>query len=98
MNLFLWFKPHWAVWQFVMIAIAFTAKHYLRWQRHGRRVHIFNPSALALTVMSIGLLLTAKSDITWGREIAITQFYPPQMYLFLFVVSLPVSFSSALRR
>jgi hypothetical protein len=61
----------------------------LQWTKDGRRTHVFNPSALALTVMSIGLLLTAKSDITWGREIAITQFYPPQMYLFLFVVSLP---------
>ena len=89
MNLFLWFKADWFAWQFVMIATAFTGKAMLQWTKAGRRTHIFNPSALALTVMSIGLLLTAKSDITWGREIAITQFYPPQMYLFLFVVSLP---------
>jgi hypothetical protein len=46
-------------------------------------------SALALTVMSFGLLVTGASDLTWGREIAITQFYPPQMYLYLFIVSLP---------
>jgi len=89
MNLFLWFKAEWFAWQFVMIATAFTGKAMLQWAKDGRRTHVFNPSALALTVMSIGLLLTAKSDITWGREIAITQFYPPQMYLFLFVVSLP---------
>jgi hypothetical protein len=89
MNLFLWFKPRWIVWQFVMLAIAFSAKHFLRWQRDGRRVHVFNPSALALTVMSAGLLVTGTSDTTWGREIAITQFYPPHMYLFLFAVSLP---------
>ncbi len=87
-NLFLWFKPDWIYWQFVMIAIAFTAKHFLRWERGGRRVHIFNPSAFALTVMSIGLIASGRSDITWGPEIAITQFYPPQMYLFLFLVSL----------
>jgi hypothetical protein len=89
MNLFLWFKVDWFAWQFVMIAVAFTGKAMLRWTKDGRRTHVFNPSALALTVMSIGLLLTAESDLTWGREIAITQFYPPQMYLFLFVVSLP---------
>jgi len=89
MNLFLWFKPGWFVWQFVMIAIAFTAKAFLRWERDGRRVHIFNPSALALAVTSIGLLVTGTSALTWGREIAVTQFYPPQMYLFLFAVSLP---------
>ncbi len=89
MNLFLWFKADWFAWQFVMIAAAFTGKAMLQWTKDGRRTHVFNPSALALAVMSIGLLLTARSDITWGREIAITQFYPPQMYLFLFVVSLP---------
>jgi hypothetical protein len=89
MNLFLWFRQDWFFWQFLMIAIAFTAKAQLQWERDGRSTHIFNPSALALTVMSLGLLVTGTSDITWGREIAITQFYPPQMYLFLFLVSLP---------
>ena len=97
MNLFLWFKAEWFAWQFVMIATAFTGKAMLQWTKGGRRTHVFNPSALALTVMSIGLLLTAKSDITWGREIAITQFYPPQM-LFLFVVSLPGQLLFAWRR
>ena len=29
------------------------------------------------------------TDITWGQDIAITQFYPPHMYLFLFLVALP---------
>jgi hypothetical protein len=89
MNLFLWFRPDWFFWQFLMIAIAFTAKALLQWKRDGRSTHIFNPSALALTVMSLGLLVTGASDITSGREIAITQFYPPQMYLFLFLVSVP---------
>jgi len=89
MNLFLWFKQEWFFWQFLMIAVAFTGKALLQWEKGGRPAHIFNPSALALTVMSLGLLVTGTTDATWGREIAITQFYPPQMYLFLFVVSLP---------
>ncbi len=89
MNLFLWFKPGYFAWQLVMVAIAFAAKAFLRWERNGRRTHIFNPSAFALTMMSIGLLATGTSDATWGREIAVTQFYPPQMYLFLFAVALP---------
>ncbi|MEP7303929.1 MAG: hypothetical protein ABJA98_00290 [Acidobacteriota bacterium] len=89
MNLFLWFKPGYRAWQFAMIAVAFTAKTLLRWERSGRLTHIFNPSALALTLMSIGLLVTGTSDVTWGREIAVTQFYPPQMYVYLFAVSLP---------
>ena len=89
MNLFLWFRQEWFFWQFLMLAVAFTGKALLQWERDGRSVHIFNPSALALTVMSLGLLIAGASDVTWGREIAITQFYPPQMYLYLFVVSLP---------
>ena len=35
---------------------------------------------------------TGAGDITWGRDIAITQFYPPHMYLFLFLISLPGQF------
>jgi hypothetical protein len=91
-NLFLWFKPEWFYWQFLMIALACAGKAFLQWERDGRRVHVFNPSALALTVVSIGLLATGASDATWGREIAVTQFYPPHMYLFLFLVSLPGQF------
>jgi hypothetical protein len=88
-NLFLWFRPEWFFWQFFMIAVAFTAKAMLLWTRDGRLAHMFNPSAFALTVMSLGLLVSGATDLTWGREIAITQFYPPHMYLFLFAVSLP---------
>ncbi len=88
-NLFLWFRPEWFAWQFVMLAVAFTAKALLQWERDGRRSHIFNPSALTLTVMSLGLIATGATDITVGREIAVTQFYPPHIYLFLFLVSLP---------
>ncbi len=36
--------------------------------------------------------MTGTSDITWGKDIAITQFYPPHMYLFLFLVALPGQF------
>ena len=88
-NLFLWFKGSWWPWQFATIAVAFAGKALLRRDKDGRSAHIFNPSALALTVTSIVLLVTGSSDATWGREIAITQFYPPHMYAFLFAVALP---------
>ncbi len=88
-NLFLWFRPEWFAWQFVMLAVAFTAKALLQWERDGRRTHVFNPSAFALTVMSVGLLATGSTDATVGREIAITQYFPPHIYPFLFLVSLP---------
>jgi hypothetical protein len=88
-NLFLWFREDWFFLQFLMVAVGFAAKELLRWNRDGRRVHIFNPSAFTLALFSAGLIATGTSDITWGHTIAVTQFYPPQMYLMLFLVSLP---------
>ena len=88
-NLFLWFRPDWFYLQFLLVAVGFSAKELIRWNKDGQSVHIFNPSSFALAVFSIGLLLTGMSDITRGQEIAVTQFYPPHMYVVLFLVSLP---------
>jgi hypothetical protein len=88
-NLFLWFKQDWFYLQFAMIALAFAGKELIRWNRDGRNTHVFNPSAFTLTVFSLALILSGTSNITWGQDIAITQFYPPHMYLFLFLVALP---------
>ena len=97
-NLFLWFKADWFYLQFLMIAVGFTAKECIRWNKEGRRTHVFNPSSFSLTVFSLALLATGATDITWGQDIAITQFYPPHMYLFLFLVALRGSSCSASRR
>jgi hypothetical protein len=91
-NLFLWFKPDWFYFQFMMLAVAFLAKELIRWNKDGRETHIFNPSAFALMLFSVALLLTGTTDLTWGKEIAITQFYPPQMYLFIFLIGLPAQY------
>ena len=91
-NLFLWFKQDWFYLQFLMIAVGFAAKEFIRWNKDGRQTHIFNPSSFTLTIFLSGLILTGASDITWGKDIAITQFYPPHMYLFLFLVALPGQF------
>jgi hypothetical protein len=88
-NLFLWFKPDWFYLQFAMVALGLAAKEMITWNKEGRRSHIFNPSSFPLAVFSIVLLATGTSDITWGREIASTQFYPPHMYLMLFLIGLP---------
>jgi hypothetical protein len=88
-NLFLWFKPDWFSLQFAMIALGFAAKEFIRWEKSGRRVHIFNPSSFPLAVASLALIAAGASDMTVGREIATTQFYPPHMYLMLFLVGLP---------
>jgi hypothetical protein len=91
-NLFLWFKPDWFFLQFLMVAVGFAAKELIRWDKDGRRTHIFNPSSFPLAVVSLALLLTGTTDITWGVEIANTQFYPPHIYLVLFLVGLPGQF------
>lgn len=92
MNLFLWFKPDWFYLQFTMVALGLAAKELIRWDREGRRAHIFNPSSFPLAVFSLVLIAAGASDITWGKNIASTQFYPPQMYLMLFLIGLPGQF------
>jgi Na+-translocating ferredoxin:NAD+ oxidoreductase RnfD subunit len=92
MNLFLWFKPDWFYLQFAMVAVGFAAKELIRWNKDGRRAHIFNPSSFPLALASLVLLVTRASSITWGQEIASTQFYPPHMYLALFLIGLPGQF------
>jgi Flp pilus assembly protein TadD len=88
-NLFLWFKPDWFYLQFLMVAVGFWAREFLKWEREGRHVHIFNPSSFPLAVFSIALILTHSTNISWGVDIAKTQLYPPHMYLVIFLVSLP---------
>ena len=88
-NLFLWFRPEWFFWQFGMILLGYAAKEFIRWERDGRRTHVFNPSSFPLAIASILLIMAAASDITLGTAIATTQFYPPHMYLVIFLVALP---------
>ena len=88
-NLFLWFKPDWFYLQFILIAVGFAAKEFIRWEKDGRLVHIFNPSSFPLGVFSLGLLLTGTTHLTWGQEIATTLNHAPQIYLVIFLASLP---------
>lgn len=90
MNLFLWFRDDWFYLQFVMIAIIVFGKEFLRWNREGRLTHIFNPSAFALFLTSIVLLLTHNTGTTWGIEISTTFFSPPYIYAEIFLLGLIV--------
>jgi len=88
-TLFFWFKDPWFYWQFAMVALGLAAKEFLRWKRDGQNVHIFNPSSFPLAVVGLALLLVDRSDMTWGFDVAQTQFYPPQMYLAIFLFAMP---------
>jgi hypothetical protein len=89
LTLFFWFKDPWFYWQFVMVSIGLLAKEFLRWQRDGRNTHIFNPSSFPLAVVSIFLLLSDATDMTWGFLVAQTEFFPPHIFLAIFLVGLP---------
>lgn len=92
-NLFLWFRDDWFYLQFLMIAVGFLGKEFVRWERDGRRVHIFNPSAFSLGLFSLVLLTTGTTPITWGEDIATTLTLAPSIYLFLFLAGLVVMYA-----
>ena len=91
-NLFLWFKDDWFYWQFVLIAVGFLGKALVRWNRDGKRVHIFNPSAFTLAIFSVVLLATGNTGLTWGQEIATTFSLGPRIYTVLFLIGLVVMY------
>ena len=88
-NLFLWFKPDWFWWQFLLVACGFAAKQLLRWTRDGRSAHIFNPSSFPLALASVLLIATGTADHTFGKEIAVTLGSPLHIFEFIFLVSMP---------
>ena len=95
-NLFLWFRDDWFYLQFLMIAVGFLGKAFVRWERAGRRVHIFNPSAFSLGLFSVVLIATDTTALTWGEDIATTLTLAPRIYLFLFLAGLVVMYRFAI--
>ncbi len=91
-NLFLWFKDDWFYLQFLMVAVGFLGKEFVRWHREGRQVHVFNPSAFSLGLFSLVLIATGTTDLTWGTEIATTLTLAPRIYLALFLLGLVVMY------
>lgn len=88
-NFFLWFRPEWYHWQFVIIALGWFAKEFIHWERDGRSRHVFNPSSFPLSVFSLVLILTGMTNATYGLEIAQSLFNPPLIYLAVFLVTVP---------
>ncbi len=89
-NLFIWFKDDWFFLQFVLVATGVLCKEFIKWERDGRRTHIFNPSAIALFVFSLVLIFTQSTSITWGQEIATTFQRPPNIYVEIFLLGIIV--------
>ena len=91
-NLFLWFKPDWFYLQFLMVSVGFAGQGIHRWEKDGKRAHIFNPSSFPLGLFSLVLILTGTTNITWGQEIAQTFELPPYIRPFIFLIGLPGQF------
>jgi hypothetical protein len=91
-NLFLWFRDDWFYLQFLLVAVGFMGKEFVRWQREGKSVHIFNPSAFSLALFSLLLIATNTTHLTRGPEIASTLSLAPHIYVFLFLVGLVVMY------
>lgn len=92
-NVFLWFRADWFIFQFLLVAVCALGKEFIRWERDGRRTHIFNPSAFGLSVFSLVLILTATTkELTWARELASTLDIPPHIFLLIFLLGLVVQY------
>lgn len=89
-NLFLWFRDDWFVLQFAMLAAGALAKEFLRWERDGRRIHVFNPSSFPLFLACAALWASGGDAITWASEIAISQEQVPYGLLGIFLLGLVV--------
>ena len=79
-----------------LIALGFLGKAFVRWERDGRRAHIFNPSAFTLAVFSVGLLATGATPVTWAQEINATFALGPHIYTVLFLIGLIVMYFFAI--
>jgi TPR repeat protein len=91
-NFFMWFRDDWFIFQFLMITTGALGKEFIRWNRDGKKTHIFNPSALGLSVFSLILILTGTTNYTWARELATTIDSVPHIYLMIFLVGLVVQY------
>lgn len=92
-NLFLWFRDDVFIYQFLLVATIVLAKHFITWQRDGKRTHIFNPSAFGLSIISLFVILTGTTDLTWARELATTITEPPFIYVYIFAIGLIVQYA-----
>ncbi|HKE02092.1 MAG TPA: hypothetical protein VKE69_13835, partial [Planctomycetota bacterium] len=90
-NVFLWFKDDVFVFQFLLVAVGALGKEFVKWERNGRRTHVFNPSAFTLALFSIVLLATGTTaTATMAEKIARTTADPPLIYLLIFALGIVV--------
>ncbi|MEZ4469998.1 MAG: hypothetical protein R3F60_04165 [bacterium] len=89
-NLFMWYRDDFFVLQFAMLGVAWVTKEYIKWDRGGQRLHVFNPSGIALALSAYLLLATGHTDWTRAWEISQSLGYGPLAYENIFLMGLIV--------
>ncbi|MEX0728463.1 MAG: hypothetical protein WEB58_14975 [Planctomycetaceae bacterium] len=87
-NLFLWFREEYFYGQFLLVLLIYLGKEFVTWNRDGRRRHIFNPSAFALTLVCVSLMAAHGIGVTRGVDIVAAFDVPPNFYEMIFLVGL----------
>ncbi|MFK7739150.1 MAG: hypothetical protein AB8H80_02415 [Planctomycetota bacterium] len=90
-NLFIWFRDDVYHWQFAMIIAGLLGKEFLRWNKDGRRTHIFNPSGFGLMCAATALIATDSTGLTWANSLA-AELEVQDIFVVLFALGLVVQF------
>jgi TPR repeat protein len=88
-NLFIWFRDDFFIWQLAMVTAGLLGKEFLRWNKDGRRTHIFNPSGFGLMCAATVLILLGETDATWAKPLS-TTIAVPGIFLVIFALGLIV--------
>jgi len=91
-NLFFWFKEDVFYLQLLMIAATQLTKEFVTWNRNGRRIHIFNPSAIATGGTALVLILTDNFEIAVGADLINSFIAAPNFFEVLLIVGLVVQY------
>ena len=91
-NLFLWFRDDWFYLQFLLVAVGFLGKEFVRWERRAGASTSSTPPPSHSRLFSLVLIATGTTHLTWGQEIATTLSLAPHIYLYLFLVGLVVMY------
>ena len=88
-NLFMWFKPEFFAGQLAMIFAAILAKAYIVRRVEGRRIHIFNPSALPMAVAAVLIVIVFNAEYLLNTNNVVASYLvPSHMQLFVFAVGM----------
>lgn len=87
-NLFLWFAPAIYFGHFIILALAVLAKIFIVRDIEGRKRHIFNPSAIVLSLVIVLLILfPSLNQLVYGPQIGVSWLGTPHMDTMLFALS-----------